>query len=209
MSDINNNLVLEPEVEDIIGDVQPVAPGLLQEPVFGDGTVPESNPVANTPEQFFGTLQNAMLNVWRFHLSTKRHFEHVELERTYHVLLSITDRLVEMYQGHTGIVIDPAAYFNVLNTPTDSISCLIELRDYVRATSKEVFSMDDFSELFSTVDELLTELDVVIYKLQTFKEEPIQTFEQFTFAHEQEPLNEGCDCGGDDCDDCNDDEEEE
>lgn len=212
MADIYNteDLIIEPEVEDILGEPNPV-------PVQTDVTTNVLNagplPVEPTPftiEQYFGTLQNAVLNVWKLHLATKRHFEHVELERTYHILLSITDRLIEMYMGCVGNTLDPNTFFNTLPYEPDTLTYLNSLTLFVRAGRNELFDPKNHSEIYSILDELLTELDQVSYKIKTFKEEPIQTYEEFSYSYEKS-LNEGCDCDyeGCDCDYEGSDEEEE
>lgn len=224
MSDIYNteDLVLEPEVEDILDTPVPGEPTPAACPDCGDTYEPLPTPVTEpepipdyTPELFFGTLQSAVMIFWKYHLATNKHFEHVELERTYHCLLSCTDRMIEVHQGYTGQVIDPSLYYSVfLMTPGEDVKVYIQkLVTFIRGARVHLFDSENYSEMGNLIDEVLTELDTVYYKLNTFKENPIQTFEEFTYANRQS-INEscGCDCGCEDCDcddeDGNDEEEE-
>lgn len=201
--DNTKEIVLEPEIEDITCDV-PVEPSVETDTCVIDEPVQD---ITNEQPQittgtFFGTLQEAVVGVWKFHLSTNKHFEHVELDRTYNILLSYVDSLVEMYQGILGNVLDKNEYVNVVSyTDCDCKTYLNNLRAFVIQGKETLFAT--LSEMCSKIDDIIELLDTTIYKLNTFQEPVVQTFESFCYSHQYDDLNESC------CDDENDDEEEE
>ena len=217
--------VLEPEIEDISPDeltptvdvnvpIDPVDTcDIPVEPIPTDGV--QCEPIPEKPSigidislgQFFGTLQESIVTIWKYHLSTRKHWIHVELDGLYHRMLGYVDDLIEQYQGVALTEIDREAYENcVVANPTDSeITYLTNLREFIR-NGKNISLIQNFSELQSTIDDILSLLDSAIYKLNSFQEPTIQTFEEFCFERGYNKLNEGCECGH--CDNDGDDEEE-
>lgn len=152
---------------------------------------------------YFGTLQNAVTTIWNYHLSTNKHYIHVELEALYHMLLGQADSLIEIYYGTQNMIPPTSTFINVLpSCEKDCIQYLNDLSKFIRDGREQLFSKD-LTEIWSSIDDMLTIIDRTLYKLTSFKEEPIQTFEEFIYSSTHH-LNESCgDC------DCSDDEEEE
>lgn len=213
------DVILTPEVEDIASecpdcDVPVIEPiegteGTQTNPIDIENTL--AKPVSEFPEtseplvptitigQFFGTLQESVINIWKLHLNTKKHFIHQELDYLYHVMLAKTDSMIEQYMGIVGGTIPSNEYVNTiyLLPETTEVLFLMQLRDYI-IKGRNILFPPEWSELWSTVDEVLSALDSTIYKLSNFDEQPVLTFEQFCFE-KYKPLNESCeDCGDSD-----------
>lgn len=183
---------LKPEVEDITCEV----------PVSAEQTMSDSINNGSTVGAFFGTLQESVVAIWKYHLSTNKHFIHVELERTYHLMLEYTDNLIEIYQGIIGGVLDKNDYVNTISyADSDCLVYLTNLVNYINESKDVLFG--NYSDMLSKIDDILEGLDSVIYKLTAFKEEPVLTYESFCYS-QYGKLNENCD----NCDNTDDEEEE-
>lgn len=148
--------------------------------VLSDDSPKPVTPVAPTLGQFFGTLQESVTISWRYHLKTRKHHVHVELNNFYYTMLNLTDRLIERSQSIFGIITD---YTNVIfDYDKDEIAYLGELRGYIVTNRYEVISKE-FTELHSVIDDIVGEIDSILYKLTTFKEPAVQTFEAFCYEH--------------------------
>ena len=184
---------LKPEVEDIT----------CEAPVSVEQTMSDSINNGTTVGAFFGTLQESVVAIWKYHLSTNKHFIHVELERTYHLMLEYTDNLIEIYQGIIGGVLDKNDYVNTISyVDSDCLVYLTNLVNYINESKDVLFG--NYSDMLSKIDDILEGLDSVIYKLTAFKEEPVLTYESFCYS-QYGKLNENCD----NCDNTDDEEEEE
>jgi hypothetical protein len=199
MADIYNNeddtlLVPEVPVDVNTADVVPELPLPAVEPeCCGEaGLVADCAP---TIESFFGTLQEAVTIIWRYHLKTSKYSYHQTLHELYHDILWKVDRLIELYQGIQGLVND---YINVIIPCGKSETVyLSELRDFIRVSRESLIPKTE-TELWSLIDDLLSSIDSAKYKIDTFVESPIKTFESFCYEN-LNSLNE-CGCNGDDCD---------
>ena len=59
---------------------------------------------ANTIEEFFGTLQQSVVEEWRKHLKTSKYSKHMALDEFYTEMPEKVDKLIEDYQGINGKV---------------------------------------------------------------------------------------------------------
>ena len=133
--------------------------------------------------EYFGTLQESVTTIWKYHLSTRKHYIHVELDALYHMMLGLVDRLIETYQGCIVAVLEPEQYVNTLFMEgKDEMSYLLCLRNFVVEGRNKLF-VDQLTEVWSTIDDILNALDSTIYKLNAFKEEPVKTFEAFCYEN--------------------------
>lgn len=135
--------------------------------------------------EYLGTLQESVVSIWKYHLHTRKHFIHVELDSLYHIMLSLVDTLIEQYMGCVQGVLSTSDYVNVLYVCDDKseLTFLNELRNFVIDGRSLVFS-ESLTEIWSTIDDIIGALDSTIYKLSAFSEcEPIQTFEAFCYEH--------------------------
>lgn len=176
---------MEPEAEPI---PQPI------EPVGTDTPVEQPN---YTIGQYLGTLQESVVSIWKYHLHAKKHWIHVELDSLYHSMLELVDTVIEQYQGIVMGELSTTDYVNVLPVSDDmtELIFLMQLRDFVITGRKQLFE-ESLTELWSSIDDIIGTLDQTIYKLNSFQEQPIQTFEAFCYEH----------CGH--CDDGDSEEEE-
>ncbi|MCM1217026.1 MAG: hypothetical protein NC548_21215 [Lachnospiraceae bacterium] len=189
---------LEPEIEDICGEEECDSNTLIEPLPLPDGGTAESS---YTIEHFFGTLQEAVTTVWRYHLQTRTHFIHVELNNLYHSILSIVDSLIEQYQGATSSVIENYynAVFDIFPDSGEKKSVyeyLVELRCFILVCREKTIPKD-LTEIWSMSDEILSAIDIAIYKINTFQDDrAIKTYEEFCYEN-YKYLNENCDCGDD------------
>lgn len=144
------------------------------------------NPV--TIGNFFGTLQECITIAWRFHLKTRKHHIHVTLNEFYDKALDIVDDIIEQYQGICGIVEEPFVNCIVGDGKTEG-EYLTELKAFVE-NNKCVLGCH--SEIDSTIDEFLGLIDSTLYKLTSFTESAVKSFEEFVYEDYQ--IEESC-CG--------------
>ena len=137
---------------------------------------PCSNPIV-TVANFFGTLQECVTIIWRFHLKTRKHHVHVDLNDFYESALDKIDNIIEQYQGICGIVEDPFTNC-VVGEGKDEISYLQELKGFIE-NNKCV--LGDHSEINSSIDDLLGLIDSTLYKLTSFTESAVKSFEEFVY----------------------------
>lgn len=122
---------------------------------------------ASNIEEFFGTLQNSVLETWREHLKTSKYSSHMALDEFYKDAPEKIDKLIEAYIGVNGklnqlnknIMTDPASL--------DGLDYLNELRDMLKDGHK---FMNNETELESLLDDILSLVDSTIYKLRELHE---------------------------------------
>lgn len=168
-----------------------------------DGTcgvepTPCESPV--TVANFFGTLQECVTIVWRFHLKTRKHHIHITLNEFYEKALGIVDDIIEQYQGICGVIEDPFVNCIVGDGKTEG-EYLTELKAFVE-NNRCVLGCH--SEIDSTIDELLALIDSTNYKLTAFTESAVKSFEEFCYEDYQ--ADESCKYFGDSDDDSNEEE---
>ncbi len=130
-----------------------------------------------TVGNFFGTIQECVTIVWRFHLKTRKHHIHVELNKFYEKALKVVDDIIEQYQGICGVVEEPFVNCIVGDGKTES-EYLTELKAFVE-NNKCV--LGDHSEINSTIDEFLALIDATNYQLIAFTENVVKSFEEFVY----------------------------
>jgi hypothetical protein len=167
-----------------------------------DGTCGCSNSECVTVGNFFGTLQECVTIIWRFHLKTRKYSVHIALNEFYEKALDIVDDIIEQYQGICGVVEEPFVNCIVGDGKTEG-EYLTELKAFVE-NNKCVLGCH--SEIDSTIDEFLALIDSTNYKLTAFTEGAVKSFEEFVYE-DYPAIKEACkyDRYGDrHCDDPND-----
>lgn len=151
--------------------------------------------------QIFGTFQEAVTIIWAYHLKTRKYSAHMALNEFYEKALDIVDDIIETYQGIHGIVEEPFTN-NLCADGTSEVEYLNNLRAFVE-NNKFVLGTD--SEIGSVVDDFLGLIDTTLYKLTSFTEHAVKSFNEFVY---EDYVKEGCGCHKED-DDANEEEEEE
>ena len=136
---------------------------------------------------FFGTLQECVTIVWRFHLKTRKHHVHVTLNEFYEKALDIVDDIIEQYQGICGVVEEPFINCIVGDGKTEG-EYLTELKAFVE-NNKCVLGCH--SEIDSTIDEFLALIDSTNYKLIAFTEDVVKSFDEFVYE-DYPAIKEAC-----------------
>ena len=136
---------------------------------------------------FFGTLQECVTIVWRFHLKTRKHHVHVVLNEFYEKALDIVDDIIEQYQGICGVCEEPFVNCIVGDGKSEG-EYLTELKAFVE-NNKCV--LGDHSEINSTIDEFLALIDSTNYKLIAFTESAVKSFEEFVYE-DYPAIKEAC-----------------
>lgn len=190
--------VENPVVDDIVGP-GPEATCACGDPNCdgncGVGPEPCTLPCV-TVANLFGTLQECVTIIWRYHLKTRKHHVHVDLADFYNKALDVVDDIIERYQGIVGVVDDPFTNC-IVGDGKDEITYLQELKNFVEL-NKSV--LGDHSEINSAIDDFLGLIDTTLYKLTSFCENAVKSFEEYVY--EDYKVDESC------CDP-NDGEEEE
>lgn len=140
-----------------------------------------------TVGNFFGTLQECVTIVWKFHLKTRKHHVHVVLNEFYEKALDIVDDIIEQYQGICGVVEEPFINCIVGDGKTEG-EYLTELKAFVE-NNKCVLGCH--SEIDSTIDEFLALIDSTNYKLIAFTEDVVKSFDEFVYE-DYPAIKEAC-----------------
>ena len=136
---------------------------------------------------FFGTLQECVTIIWRFHLKTKIHHVHVTLNEFYEKALDIVDDIIEQYQGIYGVVEDTFTNCVVGDGKSES-EYLTELKTFIENNR---CVLGDHSEINSTIDEFIALIDSTIYKITSFCENQIKSFDEFVYE-DYTAIKEAC-----------------
>ena len=138
---------------------------------------PETSVV--TVANIFGTLQECVTITWRLHLKTRKHHIHVTLNEFYEKALDIVDDIIEQYQGIYGVVED--AFTNcIVGDGKSECEYLTELKTFIENNR---CTLGDHSEINSTIDEFLALIDSTIYKITSFCENEIKSFDEFVYEN--------------------------
>lgn len=155
---------------------------IIPAPQKGDVVpVPEepNAPLAPTVAEFFGTLQESVTIVWRMHLKTKSYSIHTALNEFYYQALGIVDKIIEQYQGINGVIEDP--YVNVIaGEAKTEVEYIQELKDFINANK---YILGDYTEINSTIDDLLGIIDSTLYKIINLHENAVKSFEEFCYEN--------------------------
>ena len=136
----------------------------------------------------FGTLQESVSITWKYHLKTKKYSNHIALQEFYDKAMDLVDNIIEMYQGINGIIEEQ--YTNCVCPCDNEVEYLNSLRDFINANR---FVVGDHSELQSAIDEMLGLVDTTVYKLTSFNESVVKSYEEFVY---EDYVSEGCGCSG-------------
>ncbi len=120
-----------------------------------------------TPEEYFGTLQQSFVEIWKNHLQTGKYADHKALNEYYDEIVEKVDKLIEDWMGIHGKVKDLK---NTIATDFDNpIPYLEALKKFAKDGRQELIPEDD-TELWSDVDDILGTIDSTLYKLKELKE---------------------------------------
>ena len=185
--DIINTVICDnPEEHTLIptDDIIPTPVDVPGTPECGAGC-PENSVV--TVANIFGTLQECVTITWRLHLKTRKHHIHVTLNEFYDKALDIVDDIIEQYQGIYGVVEDTFTNCIVSEGKSES-EYLTELKTFVENNR---CVLGDHSEINSTIDEFLALIDSTIYKITSFCENQIKSFDEFVYE-DYTAIKEAC-----------------
>ena len=120
---------------------------------------------AKTIEEFFGTLQQSVVESWRKHLKTDKYSEHIALNEFYEEMPDLVDALIEAWMGINGKV---KSYKNLFTgEKMGTIEYLETLKEFVEEGKDEFLDED---ELESLCDDILAQIDSTLYKIKELKE---------------------------------------
>ena len=185
--DIINTVICDnPEEQTLIptDDIIPTPVDVPGTPECGAGC-PENSVV--TVANIFGTLQECVTITWRLHLKTRKHHIHVTLNEFYDKAIDIVDDIIEQYQGIYGVVEDTFTNCIVSEGKSES-EYLTELKTFVENNR---CVLGDHSEINSTIDEFLALIDSTIYKITSFCENQIKSFDEFVYE-DYTAIKEAC-----------------
>lgn len=175
--DIINTVICDnPEEQTLIptDDIIPTPVDVPGTPDCGAGC-PENSVV--TVANIFGTLQECVTITWRLHLKTRKYHIHIALNEFYDKALDIVDGIIEQYQGIYGVVEDTFTNCIVGDGKSES-EYLTELKTFIENNR---CVLGDHSEINSTIDEFLALIDSTIYKITSFCENEIKSFDEFVY----------------------------
>ena len=194
--DIINTVICDnPEEHTLIptDDIIPTPVDVPDTPGCGAGC-PDDGCGAGCPENsvvtvanIFGTLQECVTITWRLHLKTRKHHIHVTLNEFYDKALDIVDDIIEQYQGIYGVVEDTFTNCVVGDGKSES-EYLTELKTFIENNR---CVLGDHSEINSTIDEFLALIDSTIYKITSFCENQIKSFDEFVYE-DYTAIKEAC-----------------
>ena len=185
--DIINTVICDnPEEQTLIptDDIIPTPVDVPGTPECG-ASCPENSVV--TVANIFGTLQECVTITWRLHLKTRKHHIHVTLNEFYEKALDIVDGIIEQYQGIYGVVEDTFTNCVVGDGKSES-EYLTELKTFIENNR---CVLGNHSEINSTIDEFLALIDSTIYKITSFCEHEIKSFDEFVYE-DYNAIKEAC-----------------
>ena len=131
----------------------------------------------NSIADLFGTMQEAVTIVWKYHLKTKKYSVHIALNDFYEKALDIVDDIIEQYQGIHGII--DAAFNNcVCAGGATEYEYLNNLRAYIE-NNRGLAGTE--SEIQSAFDDMLGLIDTTLYKINNLTESKVKSYEQFVY----------------------------
>ena len=185
--DIINTVICDnPEEQTLIptDDIIPTPVDVPGTPECG-ASCPENSVV--TVANIFGTLQECVTITWRLHLKTRKHHIHVTLNEFYDKAIDIVDDIIEQYQGIYGVVEDTFTNCVVGDGKSES-EYLTELKTFIENNR---CVLGDHSEINSTIDEFIALIDSTIYKITSFCENEIKSFDEFVYE-DYTAIKEAC-----------------
>jgi hypothetical protein len=125
-------------------------------------------PAAGTVGEYFGTLQQSVVEAWRSHLKTSKYSDHKALDEFYKDMPEKVDALVEAYMGKYGKVEDE--YRNVMWENMEISVYLEMLLVFVQNGAELFFNKEKDSELLSLVDDIKKQIESALYQLKELNE---------------------------------------
>lgn len=120
-----------------------------------------------TIEEYFGTLQQSFVEIWKNHLQTDKYSAHKALNEYYDDIVEAVDKLIEDWMGIHGKVKDLT---NTLSTEYDEPKEYLKaLKKFAKEGRQELIPEED-TELWSDVDDILGLIDSTLYKLEELDE---------------------------------------
>jgi hypothetical protein len=121
-----------------------------------------------TIEEYFGTLQQSFVEIWKNHLQTSKYSNHKALNEYYDEIVDCVDGLIEAWQGMNG---KTGELKNTLDTKFDDpVPYLEALKKFTKEGREELIKKED-TELWSCIDDILKLIDSTLYQLEELKEE--------------------------------------
>ena len=185
--DIINTVICDNPEEQTLIPTDEVIPAPVDVPGTPEcgASCPENSVV--TVANIFGTLQECVTITWRLHLKTRKHHIHVTLNEFYDKALDIVDDIIEQYQGIYGVVEDTFTNCVVGDGKSES-EYLTELKTFIENNR---CVLGDHSEINSTIDEFIALIDSTIYKITSFCENEIKSFDEFVYE-DYNAIKEAC-----------------
>ena len=116
--------------------------------------------------EYFGTLQQSVIETWREHLKTSNYDVHVILNDFYEDMPEKVDALIEAWMGVNGRKIK--SYDNILQSKNmNTLSYLKELR---RVVKQGYALMNGEAELEAKLDDIVELIDSTLYKVKELSE---------------------------------------
>ena len=185
--DIINTVICDNPEEQTLIPTDEVIPAPVDVPgTPGCGASCPENSVV-TVANIFGTLQECVTITWRLHLKTRKHHIHVTLNEFYDKAIDIVDDIIEQYQGIYGVVEDTFTNCVVGDGKSES-EYLTELKTFIENNR---CVLGDHSEINSTIDEFIALIDSTIYKITSFCENEIKSFDEFVYE-DYTAIKEAC-----------------
>lgn len=175
----------EPVVSDVVpgaGDETPIDTQIEEPPVAvpgecpnceGDGCPCDSGSITN----LFGTMQDAVTIIWKYHLKTKKFSIHLALNDLYHQLLHYVDDVIERYQGIHGTIDDVCTNCVCAGGATE-YEYMVNLKSYIE-NNRGLAGTE--SEIQSVFDDILGIIDTTIYKVNNLTESAVKSYEEFVY----------------------------
>jgi hypothetical protein len=178
----------EPIASDVVPEMGDESPADVAIPGECPNCEGEGCPVCdgNSIANLFGTMQEAVTIIWKYHLKTRKYSVHIALNDFYDKMLDLVDDVIEQYQGIHGIIED--VFTNcVCDNGTSEYDYLNNLRAYIE-NNKGLAGTE--SEIQSAFDDILGLIDTTLYKINNLTESKVKSYEEYVY---EDYVNE---CGG-------------
>lgn len=175
---MNGDKVIVPPMADATVPLTPDVPVDVETPIgTGDPVVVAEDTTLISIGEFFGTIQESVTIAWRYHLKTNKHRIHVAMNEYYCGALNRVDSIIEQYQGASGNVID-----NYVNTILPEGKTEVEYFEQLKSFVQDKKTTCGFTdEVISTIEDYQGLIDSTLYKLTSFTEHAVKSFEEFCF----------------------------
>lgn len=122
----------------------------------------EADTDATTPDEYFGTIMQSIVEVWKAHFMTSEYTAHMALDEYYKEMPEKADEAIEAFMSVNGKF--KAFKNNILLDDFKSVvEYLDKLHEFVHAGYEQ---FTDESEIQSALDNVLEQIDSTLYKLK-------------------------------------------